>query len=169
MWFSPVEAWADAFRSSPDLTGVVSVYEDLRRKGLEFPMTELNGYSTGQPPQKVQTWLLHSLLISGCYLSSLVTSLSGRFCAFAYQTLPANGPAVTTLPAVLLSSKLIPHQTSELKLALEGPNALTPSQVMVWLFPCLLKCCLTSPFCIYVYQLLLASSTYEINMCVCKE
>ncbi|XP_044038355.1 target of Myb protein 1 isoform X1 [Siniperca chuatsi] len=95
---SIVQAWADAFRSSPDLTGVVSVYEDLRRKGLEFPMTELDGYSPVQAPK---------------------------------TTLPGNGPAVTTLPAVLLSSKppLIPSQTSELKLALEGNNAFTPSQV----------------------------------------
>uniref|UniRef100_A0A665UNZ6 Target of myb1 membrane trafficking protein n=1 Tax=Echeneis naucrates TaxID=173247 RepID=A0A665UNZ6_ECHNA len=51
---SIIQAWADAFRSSPDLTGVVSVYEDLRRKGLEFPMTELDGYSTAQAPQKVK-------------------------------------------------------------------------------------------------------------------
>ncbi|XP_023149357.1 target of Myb protein 1 isoform X1 [Amphiprion ocellaris] len=95
---SIIQAWADAFRSSPDLTGVVSVYEDLRRKGLEFPMTELDGYSPVQASKK---------------------------------TLPGNGPAVTTLPAVLLSSKppLIPPQTSELKLALEGSNALTPSQI----------------------------------------
>ncbi|KAM9843420.1 target of Myb1 membrane trafficking protein isoform 4-T4 [Aulostomus maculatus] len=52
---SIIQAWADAFRSSPDLTGVVSVYEDLRRKGLEFPMTELDGYSPVQAPQKVKT------------------------------------------------------------------------------------------------------------------
>ncbi|XP_073351379.1 target of Myb1 membrane trafficking protein isoform X3 [Pagrus major] len=51
---SIVQAWADAFRSSPDLTGVVSVYEDLRRKGLEFPMTELDGYSPVQASQKIQ-------------------------------------------------------------------------------------------------------------------
>ncbi|XP_075888665.1 target of Myb1 membrane trafficking protein isoform X7 [Nelusetta ayraudi] len=51
---SIVQAWADAFRSSPDLTGVVSVYEDLRRKGLEFPMTELNGYTSAQPQQKIK-------------------------------------------------------------------------------------------------------------------
>ncbi|XP_029294047.1 target of Myb1 membrane trafficking protein isoform X3 [Cottoperca gobio] len=96
---SIVQAWADAFRSSPDLTGVVSVYEDLRRKGLEFPMTELDGYSPVQAPKK--------------------------------QTLPGNGPAVTTLPAGLLSSKplLISPQTSELKLALKGNNAFTPSQI----------------------------------------
>ncbi|XP_029294052.1 target of Myb1 membrane trafficking protein isoform X8 [Cottoperca gobio] len=51
---SIVQAWADAFRSSPDLTGVVSVYEDLRRKGLEFPMTELDGYSPVQAPKKIK-------------------------------------------------------------------------------------------------------------------
>ncbi|KAM6913789.1 target of Myb1 membrane trafficking protein isoform 4-T4 [Lycodopsis pacificus] len=51
---SIVQAWADAFRSSPDLTGVVSVYEDLRRKGLEFPMTELDGYSPAQAPKKIK-------------------------------------------------------------------------------------------------------------------
>lgn len=54
LWLSLVKAWADAFRSSPNLTGVVSVYEDLRRKGLEFPMTELDGYSPAQDPQKVR-------------------------------------------------------------------------------------------------------------------
>lgn len=49
---SIVQAWADAFRSSPDLTGVVSVYEDLRRKGLEFPMTELEGYQPADSNKK---------------------------------------------------------------------------------------------------------------------
>ncbi|XP_053299673.1 target of Myb protein 1 isoform X2 [Pleuronectes platessa] len=95
---SIVQAWADAFRSSPDLTGVVSVYEDLRRKGLEFPMTELDGYSPAQPPK---------------------------------QTVPGNGPAVTSLPAALLSSKppLHPPQTCELKKALEGTSAFTACQV----------------------------------------
>ncbi|XP_075888660.1 target of Myb1 membrane trafficking protein isoform X3 [Nelusetta ayraudi] len=95
---SIVQAWADAFRSSPDLTGVVSVYEDLRRKGLEFPMTELNGYTSAQPQQKA---------------------------------VPANKPAPTSLPSVILSSKppLIPQQTSELKMALEGTTALTHSQI----------------------------------------
>ncbi|XP_041830740.1 target of Myb protein 1 isoform X4 [Melanotaenia boesemani] len=51
---SIIQAWADAFRSSPDLTGVVSVYEDLRRKGLEFPLTELDGYTPAQATKKVK-------------------------------------------------------------------------------------------------------------------
>ncbi|XP_043956455.1 target of Myb protein 1 isoform X6 [Gambusia affinis] len=49
-----IQAWADAFRSSPDLTGVVSVYEDLRRKGLEFPAAQLDGYPAAQAPKKVK-------------------------------------------------------------------------------------------------------------------
>ncbi|XP_056143974.1 target of Myb protein 1 isoform X2 [Lampris incognitus] len=51
---SIIQAWADAFRSSPDLTGVVSVYEDLRRKGLEFPMTELDACSPIHTPNTVK-------------------------------------------------------------------------------------------------------------------
>lgn len=50
----PSQSWADAFRSSPDLTGVVTVYEDLRRKGLEFPMTDLDMLSPIHTPQRVR-------------------------------------------------------------------------------------------------------------------
>ncbi|XP_072299583.1 target of Myb1 membrane trafficking protein isoform X2 [Eucyclogobius newberryi] len=65
-----IQAWADAFRSSPDLTGVVSVYEDLRRKGLEFPTVELEGYSSRQnhketsPGNGPTVTALHAGLIS---------------------------------------------------------------------------------------------------------
>lgn len=48
------QSWADAFRSTPDLTGVVTVYEDLRRKGLEFPMTDLDMLSPIHTPQRVR-------------------------------------------------------------------------------------------------------------------
>ncbi|KAJ8416006.1 hypothetical protein AAFF_G00380280 [Aldrovandia affinis] len=49
---SLIQAWADAFRSSPSLTGVVSVYEDLRRRGLEFPMTDLDALSPIHTPHR---------------------------------------------------------------------------------------------------------------------
>uniref|UniRef100_A0A3P8RSC4 Target of myb1 like 2 membrane trafficking protein n=1 Tax=Amphiprion percula TaxID=161767 RepID=A0A3P8RSC4_AMPPE len=45
-------AWADAFRSSPDLTGVVQIYEELKRKGIEFPMSELETLSPIHTPQR---------------------------------------------------------------------------------------------------------------------
>uniref|UniRef100_A0A8C6MKV8 Target of myb1 membrane trafficking protein n=1 Tax=Nothobranchius furzeri TaxID=105023 RepID=A0A8C6MKV8_NOTFU len=120
-----IQAWADAFRSSPDLTGVVSVYEDLRRKGLEFPAAQLDGYSTAQGTKKVQAVLLSLSSLNLCRLP-LIFGCFCHFCASACQTLSGNGPAVTTLPAVRLSST---PQTSDLKLVLEGTSSITPSQV----------------------------------------
>ncbi|XP_071780935.1 target of Myb1 membrane trafficking protein isoform X2 [Centroberyx gerrardi] len=49
---SLIQSWADAFRSSPSLTGVVCVYEDLRRRGLEFPMTDLDALSPIHTPNR---------------------------------------------------------------------------------------------------------------------
>ncbi|PKU36900.1 tom1-like protein 2 isoform x1 [Limosa lapponica baueri] len=46
-------AWADAFRSSPDLTGVVHIYEELKRKGIEFPMADLDALSPIHTPQRI--------------------------------------------------------------------------------------------------------------------
>lgn len=48
------QAWADAFRSSPDLTGVVHIYEELKRKGIEFPMADLDALSPIHTPQRVR-------------------------------------------------------------------------------------------------------------------
>ncbi|XP_046869867.1 target of Myb protein 1 isoform X5 [Hypomesus transpacificus] len=62
---SIIQAWADAFRSSPALTGVVSVYEDLRRRGLEFPMTELHGYSPILPPDRVRKLRADLVVVRG--------------------------------------------------------------------------------------------------------
>uniref|UniRef100_A0A8D1N309 Target of myb1 like 2 membrane trafficking protein n=1 Tax=Sus scrofa TaxID=9823 RepID=A0A8D1N309_PIG len=45
-------AWADAFRSSPDLTGVVHTYEELKRKGVEFPTADLDALSPIHTPQR---------------------------------------------------------------------------------------------------------------------
>lgn len=47
------QAWADAFRSSPDLTGVVHIYEELKRRGIEFPMADLDALSPIHTPQRV--------------------------------------------------------------------------------------------------------------------
>ncbi|CAB1338297.1 unnamed protein product, partial [Coregonus sp. 'balchen'] len=50
-----IQAWADAFRSSPDLTGVVHIYEELKRKGIEFPMSDLETLSPIHTPQRLST------------------------------------------------------------------------------------------------------------------
>ncbi|KAK7940311.1 hypothetical protein WMY93_003637 [Mugilogobius chulae] len=49
---SLIQAWADAFRSSPNLTGVVHIYEELKRKGVEFPMADLDALSPIHTPQR---------------------------------------------------------------------------------------------------------------------
>ncbi|XP_063654966.1 TOM1-like protein 2 isoform X5 [Pan troglodytes] len=48
-----IQAWADAFRSSPDLTGVVHIYEELKRKGVEFPVADLDALSPIHTPQRI--------------------------------------------------------------------------------------------------------------------
>ncbi|XP_017339687.1 TOM1-like protein 2 isoform X1 [Ictalurus punctatus] len=50
-----IQAWADAFRSSPDLTGVVHVYEEMKRKGIEFPRSDLETLSPIHTPQRLQS------------------------------------------------------------------------------------------------------------------
>ncbi|XP_076025766.1 TOM1-like protein 2 isoform X2 [Genypterus blacodes] len=52
-----IQAWADAFRSSPDLTGVVHIYEELKRKGIEFPVSEMETISPIHTPHRVASAL----------------------------------------------------------------------------------------------------------------
>ncbi|KAM8842140.1 target of Myb1 membrane trafficking protein [Synchiropus picturatus] len=49
---SLIQSWADAFRSVPSLVGVVYVYDDLRKRGLEFPMTDLDALSPIHTPSR---------------------------------------------------------------------------------------------------------------------
>ncbi|KAJ1522515.1 hypothetical protein ONE63_001703 [Megalurothrips usitatus] len=51
---SLIQSWADAFRSQPDLLGVVQVYSDLKQKGIEFPMTNLDTMAPIHTPQRTQ-------------------------------------------------------------------------------------------------------------------
>lgn len=37
-----IQTWADAFQKHPDLQGVSEVYQELKLKGVEFPMTNLD-------------------------------------------------------------------------------------------------------------------------------
>ncbi|XP_077291190.1 TOM1-like protein 2 isoform X2 [Arctopsyche grandis] len=49
---SLIQCWADAFQNQPDLSGVVTVYQDLRSKGIEFPMTDLDTMAPIYTPQR---------------------------------------------------------------------------------------------------------------------
>lgn len=49
---SLIQIWADAFRSQPDLNGVVQVYQELKNKGIEFPATDLDSLAPIYTPQR---------------------------------------------------------------------------------------------------------------------
>lgn len=54
--FDPVhfQTWADAFRGSPELGAVEKVYQDLKSKGIEFPMTDLDSLAPIHTPARVR-------------------------------------------------------------------------------------------------------------------
>ena len=47
------QTWADAFRGTPDLKDVEKVYQDLKSKGIEFPMTDLDHLAPIHTPARV--------------------------------------------------------------------------------------------------------------------
>ncbi|CAB3220566.1 unnamed protein product [Arctia plantaginis] len=49
---SLIQCWADAFQNQADLQGVVQVYNELRTKGVEFPMTDLDAMAPIFTPQR---------------------------------------------------------------------------------------------------------------------
>ncbi|KAJ8715985.1 hypothetical protein PYW08_013270 [Mythimna loreyi] len=49
---SLIQCWADAFQNQPDLQGVVQIYTELRTKGVEFPMTDLDAMAPIFTPQR---------------------------------------------------------------------------------------------------------------------
>ncbi|XP_021938534.1 TOM1-like protein 2 isoform X2 [Zootermopsis nevadensis] len=49
---SLIQSWADAFRNQTELSGVVQVYQDLKQKGIEFPMTDLDTMAPILTPQR---------------------------------------------------------------------------------------------------------------------
>jgi hypothetical protein len=49
---SLIQSWADAFRNQPEMSGVISVYQDLVAKGIEFPATDLDSMAPIHTPQR---------------------------------------------------------------------------------------------------------------------
>lgn len=49
-----IQSWADAFHNQPELSAVVQIYNDLRKKGIEFPMTDLDMMAPIHTPRKVR-------------------------------------------------------------------------------------------------------------------
>lgn len=77
-----LQAWADAFRSSPDLTGVVHIYEELKRKGVEFPMADLDALSPIHTPQRVGFLIGTHILLTCTHVHPVMFTLQAYVWSF---------------------------------------------------------------------------------------
>lgn len=126
-----LQAWADAFRSSPDLTGVVHIYEELKRKGIEFPMADLDALSPIHTPQRVGGFQQVTDAVATCFhadvrLHRRVSVSQGTpevDPAMTKYLAPASPPAVTPKPT---PSPAPPTQASQ---APGSSITATPDQV----------------------------------------
>ncbi|XP_035536905.1 target of Myb protein 1-like [Morone saxatilis] len=121
-------SWADAFRSSPSLAGVVYVYDDLRRRGLEFPMTDLDALSPIHTPNR-------SIPENGTPETTSVAAPTQ-----AQPQAPASVPIQNTLPPVQPSegpASLSAEQEQKLRseLALVKGNLTVMSEMLNELTP----------------------------------
>ncbi|XP_063445304.1 TOM1-like protein 2 isoform X2 [Mytilus trossulus] len=51
---SSIQSWSDAFKGQPDLKEVEKCYNDLKGKGIEFPMTDLDHMAPIHTPKRSQ-------------------------------------------------------------------------------------------------------------------
>uniref|UniRef100_A0A1A7XA43 Target of myb1 (Chicken) n=1 Tax=Iconisemion striatum TaxID=60296 RepID=A0A1A7XA43_9TELE len=121
---SLIQSWADAFRSSPSLSGVVYVYDDLRRRGLEFPMTDLDALSPIHTPNR-------SIPESETLETTPVAASTHQ----PQPQAPASSPSPNTSPPVQPSDgpvQLSPEQEQKLRreLALVKGNLTVMSQML---------------------------------------
>ncbi|XP_016045086.2 TOM1-like protein 2 isoform X2 [Erinaceus europaeus] len=107
-----IQAWADAFRSSPDLTGVVHIYEELKRKGVEFPMADLDALSPIHTPQRSVPEVDPATTMSGSQLQQRTSTGTYSSPPASYSTLQA--PALSVSGPITASSEQIARLRSEL-------------------------------------------------------
>ncbi|XP_045575915.1 TOM1-like protein 2 isoform X1 [Salmo salar] len=110
-----IQAWADAFRSSPDLTGVVHIYEELKRKGIEFPMADLDALSPIHTPQRGLPEVDPAVL-------KYKAPIQPHAAATATLPKPAAAPAPAPVPHIPVLQ--IPHIPN-----VQGPITANPEQI----------------------------------------
>ncbi|XP_029917601.1 target of Myb protein 1 [Myripristis murdjan] len=126
---SLIQSWADAFRNSPSLAGVVCVYEDLRRRGLEFPMTDLDALSPIHTPHR-------SIPENGSPEAATVTATTRP----SQPQAPSHAPTQSTSPPIQPGEgpvSVSPEQEQKLRseLALVKGNLSVMSEMLNQLTP----------------------------------
>lgn len=86
---SLIQMWADAFRSQPDLNGVVQMYHELKSKGIEFPATDPEATAPIFTPQRVNKTKIMKFI-------SVVTIFIRFLECTGNTTAPASSDSTTT-------------------------------------------------------------------------
>uniref|UniRef100_A0A1L8DW12 Putative cytosolic sorting protein gga2/tom1 n=1 Tax=Nyssomyia neivai TaxID=330878 RepID=A0A1L8DW12_9DIPT len=94
-----IQIWADTFRTQPDLNGVVQVYQELKNKGIEFPMTDMDAMAPIYTPQRS--------VPDGVTQATTVSSSP------QHTTVAVPGPTLTANP-MILSPEQVAKLQSEL-------------------------------------------------------
>lgn len=108
---SLIQTWADAFATSPDLREVARTYQELKTKGVEFPMTDLDNLAPIHTPARVsivENGYRHLKLVLNRLhrLSSLVL----MFCLLSLQSFPDADSEHHHAPAARPTSSQPPSQ-----------------------------------------------------------
>nr|CAH0105039.1 unnamed protein product [Daphnia galeata] len=82
-----IQSWSDAFQQYPELQGVTQVYQELKSKGIEFPMTNMDLMAPIITPQKTFS---HSESLPKSRSNSATVSQP------VYQRPPTADPQLTT-------------------------------------------------------------------------
>ncbi|XP_046644061.1 TOM1-like protein 2 isoform X1 [Daphnia pulicaria] len=108
-----IQSWSDAFQQYPELQGVTQVYQELKSKGIEFPMTNMDLMAPIITPQKTFS---HAEGLSKSRSNSASVSQS------VYQRPPPADPQhaapvdVSTLSAITLSGPQLAKLQHELSM-----------------------------------------------------
>lgn len=124
---SLIQSWADAFRHQGELAGVVQVYTDLKQKGVEFPMTDLDTMAPIHTPQRsVRGLELQSTTVDGSDRVSPVPLCDAEPSAVPAPTVTLTqeqmGKLQSELDVVQGNMTVLSEMLSELTPGQEHPN-----------------------------------------------
>lgn len=115
-----IQTWADTFRSQPDLNGVVQVYQELKSKGIEFPVTDLDSVAPIYTPQRVRSEREKNMRMDKFFKSN-------DFLCLILQSVPEG---VSASPPTGLSQSPRNHPEATHAAVMIGPNAVAAAGVV---------------------------------------
>ena len=66
-----IQSWADTFKNQPHTQGVVQIFQELKSKGIEFPMTDLDAMAPIITPERVGILINEQILCNSFTLKNI--------------------------------------------------------------------------------------------------